>query len=723
MPYYRFLIKGMVQGVGFRPYVYRKAYGQGSTGYVRNIGHGVEVMIDDKGFLSKLTDPPPLATISDVTVSQVKGDKSYDSFDILESKASDGATLLPADIFTCPACLKELDDEKDRRHGYYFITCTNCGPRFSMITDYPYDRPYTSMSGYQMCDECRKEYTDPLDRRYHAQTVACKDCGPRLRLTKDGHTIRKDSDAAAIAEACRLLRKGEAISVKGVGGFHVCCLADDATISKVRKMLGRPNKPFALMARDVGMAKTLAIVSKEEEGLLRSPARPIVVLEKLDRKGYGMVSELGSIGIMLPYTALHHMIAGQVNEPLVMTSANLPGDPVAINEGLSRIALTHEREIVNRCDDSVIKVMEGRPFYLRRSRGFVPHPIRLPNDVCETICVGAELNNVVGVGKDGNFFPSQYIGQTGNLATQEFMRKALKRLMGLTRLDPKIIACDQHPGYYSTSLAADLSQEYGIEVRPIQHHKAHAASVAGEHGLTDYVGIVMDGLGYGDDGNIWGGEVFSVRDGTSFRRVGSLEDQPQLGADSATIYPAKMLYGILSKILSEVELKTLDLFPAKEASLYDRQLAEGFNVPSTSSTGRILDAVAAFIRSCDIRTYDGRPAMILESLATDPIDLEPVIRRAGKRRILDTTHLFRWLIDNKGADPGTMAATSQMYIAKGLYEIAADAANGRQIVFAGGVAYNRQITGYLLEKDCLVNQEIPAGDGGIAYGQAILANR
>ncbi|MFH1448020.1 MAG: carbamoyltransferase HypF [Candidatus Micrarchaeota archaeon] len=716
---YRFFVQGVVQGVGFRPYIYRKAKEYSLVGTVKNIGSGVEIIINDKDFMKKLTDLPPLAKITDHTDEEIET-KEYTDFSILKSTESEGETILPQDIFTCKDCLRELKDRDNRRSNYYFITCTNCGPRFSMIIDYPYDRPLTSMRHFEMCDECRKEYANPLDRRYHAQTIACKDCGPKLLLKQGSKAIHLNSDLETIKRAAELIKSGEILSIKGVGGFHLCSLTDDSAVEKVRKLLNRSHKPFAVMVKDLGKAKEIASISEKEAGLLQSPERPIMVLRKKDREQFSGISELDSIGIMLPYTALHYLMFDFIEAPLLMTSCNIPGEPVAVKEKIGKYFLTHEREIINRCDDSVLKIIAGRAFFLRRSRGYTPLPVKLPISVSETIALGAELNNVIAVSKRNNCFLSQYLGNTSKLATAEFLKETADTFIRLTRLKPRIIACDMHPSYFSTSLARELADKHNASLIQVQHHKAHIASVAAEHELSDYVGIAMDGLGFGEDGNIWGGEVFDVRNGTDFRRIGHLEEQPQLGGDSATIYPKKMLFGLLARFLDETELLKLAFYDEKETKLYLNLLDAGFNVPQTTSAGRILDAASSLLGLCDKRTYDGRPAMLLESMATEPLEFEPVYGEEDGRRILMTTPLFKHLLENLEEGKGRLAATVQTYLAKGLFDIARR--EKKQVVLSGGVAYNRMISDIMLKNGVLMNRDIPSGDGGICFGQSYLAN-
>lgn len=730
---YRIVVSGIVQGVGFRPYVYRTAKERNLVGSVRNTGNGVEIIVNDASFIGKLTDLPPLAKITSHSVDVLNTSKRYTDFTILKSANHDPEgeeqTEVPADMFLCDECLEELRNKNDRRHNYYFITCTNCGPRFSMIEGYPYDRINTSMNDFKMCKKCEREYTNPHDRRYHAETIACKECGPKLSLLDCRVNISGNSDTETIKKTAALLKKGEIVAIKGVGGFHISssCRAD--AVMRVRELLHRPHKPFAIMAKDMEMAESIAHATPYEKEMLASQKRPIVVLKK-KRNDFLHVSELDTIGVMLPYTALHHLIFDYIDEPLVMTSCNVSGEPILIDEksektGFLRYFLTHERRIVNRCDDSVLKAVGNHALLLRRSRGYTPMSVRLPIECEDTVALGAEINNVISIATKNKCVMSQYIGDTSKLETLYFLKDCIEKSVKLARINPKIVACDMHPEYNTTHLAEELARKYGARTERVQHHKAHVAGAAAEHGLCDYIGIAMDGMGYGEDGKIWGGEVFDVSIGNVFVRAGHLEEQPMIGGDSSTIYPKKMLFGILSKVMDENELVKYGLFDEKESRLYMNILDSGFNVLQTTSSGRVLDSVSALLGLCDRRTYDGRPAMLLESVATNAPDFEPVLSKKDGKVILETTPLLEFLLDNLDRKrKGELAATAQMYLAKGLFMIAKDIADseGKRVVFSGGVAYNRMICKFMAENGVLLNKEIPPGDGGICYGQAYLAN-
>ncbi|NOX71596.1 MAG: carbamoyltransferase HypF [Candidatus Micrarchaeota archaeon] len=708
MKFFLVKIKGIVQGVGFRPYIYRKCASLRLKGYVKNTGDGVELVIDDKEVLpSILSDLPPLAKVEDYTVNEIDAD--FNDFKILHSAKDSKELSVAPDIAICDDCLKEMRDKNNRRYRYFFITCTNCGPRFSIIEDVPYDRENTSMKDFGMCPACRREYENPENRRYHAQTIACYDCGPKLTYISEG----KEQN---LEHAIDDLLQGKIIAMKGIGGFHFACLAEDAPVRELRKITGRPKKPFAIMVKDMETAKALCEINEAEQRLLESPQRPIVTLKKRDPKALAFVSELDSLGIMLPYTPLHYLIFEKIDAPLVMTSSNMPGEPMTTEdrEQFVKNILTHNRRITNRIDDSVMKVIDGRNLFLRRSRGFVPTPIRIESDYGGTIlALGAEMNNTISVYRNGNVFVSQYMGDTANHKTFEAMKKSAEKFLRLLNAKPDIIACDLHPHYNTTLYAEELSKKLSIPLVKVQHHKAHAASVLLEKGIEKAVSVVCDGTGYGSEGKIWGGEVF-----LGDERIGSLEEHIMPGGEAAVRHPWRMLAGILSSFLEENELeKEMRQFcTKKEFSVIYNQIQQKFNSPYTTSCGRILDAASAFLGLCRDMHYDGRPAMLLESIAGKPYDLEPSIKD-GERLILETRPLFEFLIDNKDKDKGRLAATVHNYLAEGLIEIAERAGKSLPKTFSGGVAYNRHITKRMLEAGFLINEKVPAGDGGVSFGQ------
>ena len=716
---YRIIVKGTVQGVGFRPFVYRNAVKKNVKGEVKNAGYGVEITADKKEpILNALKNPPPLSKIDSIDIESIES-KPYDNFEIKKSEASKGETILPPDVFTCENCLRELRDKNNRRYGYFFITCTDCGPRFSMIENYPYDRPYTSMKDFDMCKSCEEEYKNPLDRRYHAQTIACHECGPELKLLDKNSKVLADSEEDSIKKAAQLIKDDGIIAIKGVGGFHIATNCNGRAVNQLRALLNRKHKPFAVMVRDEEMLKSFARVTKQELELLKSPQRPIVVCKKRNYGDFLEISELDSVGVMFPYTALHYLLFDHLDKPIVMTSANTPGEPVLLEEGIAPFFLTHNRRIVNRCDDSVIKIIAETPVFLRRSRGYVPSPIPLPFKCKDTVALGALSNNTITVTKGQQAFVSQHIGNCSKLKTYEFFKNTVEKFIGLTRCTPEIIAIDKHPEYDTRKYAQELSKKYNAKIIEVQHHKGHLASAAGEHGLPDYVGIATDGLGYGEDGELWGGEVFSVKNHSEFERVGRLEKQPMLGGDSAAKYPKKMLFGILSKLIDKKAISKLNLYTEKEIKVYSKMLEQSFNVIQTSSTGRILDSVSALLGICNESTYEGRAAMLLESTATKGEKLEPVIK-TKKHKILMTSPLFEYLLRNLEKPKEELAWTAHYYIAQGLLRIAMDYFSN--IIISGGVSYN-SIIGNMVSKSGILQTKLPPGDGGVSYGQAIIANQ
>ncbi|MEM4397728.1 MAG: carbamoyltransferase HypF, partial [Candidatus Woesearchaeota archaeon] len=733
MQFYKYFVKGIVQGVGFRPYIYKKAKQFNLKGYVKNIGSGVEILINDKNFIEKLDDLPPLAKITNYSVDEIDYEESeklkeiYKDFIIKESSFSEGETILPSDVSICNDCLKELKEPNDRRHNYYFITCTNCGPRFTIIEDYPYDRPLTSMKEFPICEDCKKEYTNPLDRRYHAQTIACKKCGPKLFLKeKNSKTNFYEilaEDLEAIKKTAELLLKGEIVAIKGIGGIHLCSTIN--SVNKIRKILNRENKPFAIMLKDLKEVEKICFVNEYEKKLLESKEKPIVVLRKKNPNEFLEVSELDSLGVMLPYSGLHYLLFDYIDEPIIMTSFNLPGEPMLLdlknqeiyidekkeinkkqnNDKMPDYYLEHERTIINRCDDSVVKVIsffnneknhdekkiinkniDFKRIFLRKSRGYNTEPIELPFFCKDTIAVGAELNNVICCAKGNKAFFSQYIGQTQKEKTFDYFKETIDKMIKLTRLKPEIIACDLHPSYNSSIYAEELAKKYNAKLIKIQHHKAHIASVVAEHyfdfsdGLNEYIGIAMDGLGYGDDASIYGGEVFYFN-GKDFLRIGHLEEQFQLG-DSFTLYPKKMLFSILTKFLDFSDIIKNGFFDKtflvkNEALLLFNAIKQNFNLIKTTSTGRILDSVSALLDLCDYRAYDGRPAMLLESFAyenflkRDYYEFEPIINEINRMYVLMTTPLIKFIYENLKKDSSIknkkkLALTTHIYLANGM---------------------------------------------------------
>ncbi|MGD8546075.1 MAG: carbamoyltransferase HypF, partial [Candidatus Bathyarchaeota archaeon] len=642
-------VTGIVQGVGFRPFIYRIAMKNKLKGYVRNMGDaGVEIVITGKkgdidNFLKDLREnKPSLAKIHRVTTSAMKETEKYDDFTISVSsrKTELSGSVIPPDVAICDQCLLELKAESNPRYDYFFITCTDCGPRFTTIERLPYDRKNTTMKAFPMCDFCREEYKDSSDRRFHAQTVACTNCGPEAYLTENNGSVIDVK--SPIREAAAHLSEGSIVAIKGYGGFHlVCTTTKEKPLIRLRATKHRKQKPFAVMTHSLEVLKTFAEFGDREAELLTSYIRPIVVLRKSENYFLSelVAPKLHNIGVMLPYTGLHYMLFVGVSDPaFVMTSANPSNQPLIKedNEALKQLGTTvdyflfHNRQIAHRCDDSVVRVHRNKgTCLLRRSRGYAPAPIYLKtrSKRC-ALGLGGELNVVSCVLKDDKAFLSQHIGDVENIETLQFLEEATKHLVRLTNTQIEIIACDLHPKFNTTKLAYRMGEELDCPVMQVQHHHAHISALMAEHNLNEIIGIACDGYGYGEDGEAWGGEIlYCSQEG--YKRVGHLEEHPMPGGDLATRYPLRMASGILDGKV-EIDnwlLSKAALFPYRksEVELILRQLKKGVKL-GTTSCGRILDAVSAILGICHERTYEGEPAMKLEAIASkgkEVLNLEP----------------------------------------------------------------------------------------------------
>jgi len=747
-------IVGIIQGVGFRPFIYRTAVKNQLKGYVKNRGDaGVEILLEGKEsdihtFMRDLKEKkPPLAQIHEIITTELKGKNEYATFSIHKSSNETelSGSVIPPDIAICDDCLKELRNPKDPRHEYFFITCTNCGPRFTIIDMLPYDRENTTMRDFPMCSFCLKEYKDPLNRRFHAQTVACPKCGPKAYLTTHKGELVKHKDP--VREAGKLLAEGFIMAIKGYGGFHVAAsTTKDKPLIRLREVKHRNQKPFAIMARSLEAIKTFAEVSKEEAALLTSYTRPIVLLNK--NSAYYLsdlvAPELHNVGVMLPYTGLHYMLFDKVDEPaFVMTSANPPNQPIIKDneEALQALGgtvdyfLFHNRQIAHRCDDSVVRMHGKNPVFLRRSRGCAPAPIMLKEKAKRCVVgLGGELNNTACVLLGNKAFISQHIGDVENVETREFLENATKHLIRLTNSKVDAVACDLHPKFTTTNLARDLAEENGWQLFQVQHHYAHIAALMIEHSVEEIVGICCDGYGYGINGEAWGGEILlCTRESSDFKRVAHLEKQPLIGGDLATRFPLRMATGILHKRIDVASwlLQNKTHFPhgESEIQLILNQLEKSNNIIETTSCGRVLDATAAVLGVCYERTYEGEPAMKLESAALkgkDVIKLEPII----KSNTLDTTQMLLEIFENREKYSKTdLAYSLHSYLARGLAELAIENAedNGiRTVGFSGGAACNQILTSIMRKAvktaglQFLVHEAIPPGDGGVSFGQAVV---
>ncbi len=724
-------VRGIVQGVGFRPFVYSCAQAYGMRGTVKNLGSEVEIIAFGdrfKEFVTALSRGTPLSQIDSITISEVDETGPPEGFRILESGTGSLSGFIPADVAICEACLEDIFTPGGRYEKYWATSCVNCGPRYSIIENLPYDRERTSMAEFAMCSACGREFGDPGSRRHHAQTIACAACGPALTLLDATGTHIHTEDH--IRETARLLDAGAIVAIRGIGGFHIACVEESA--GRLKDRLGRTEQPLAVMMKPE-IIDEIVRISPEDRMMLNGPERPIVVLPKRDPTAHASISNLHTIGCMLPYTGLHALLFSHLKHPfLVMTSANAPGYPMVtgIDHAMSLLShaadyfLNHDRIIVNRCDDSVVR--DGN--IIRLSRGYAPK--RTPMDLGNAciLGVGPELNANISIYRDGFCFTSPHIGNVRNPSTLAYLEETVEKIGNLIDARYDIIAHDLHPQFLSTRFASALARQTGAELIAVQHHRAHIAAATRE----PCIGIAIDGVGYGDDATIWGGEIFAGS-APDYDRIGHLEVVPMPGGDLATRFPERMLYGIMpGDEISQLLLARgwTDI----EVGVLGRQLERGINVPLTSSTGRVLDAVAALLDICRERTYDGEPAMKLESAAIhgkiEPWDLR--FERSGDCDVLSTRSLVRqaWNRMQGGVAIPDIAASFQYNLARGIAHIAVNAARERDIplvALSGGVAYNRAIRETIQSEvstaglEFVMNREFPLGDGCISFGQCICA--
>jgi hydrogenase maturation protein HypF len=730
----RILIRGIVQGVGFRPFVYTKAHELGIVGTVQNAGS--EVRINAWGeqfeiFCEQVAQGTPLSVIDSVEILPLTG-SSPNTFSIIPSAQGSLSGLIPPDIATCDDCITDIFARGGRYEHYFATSCVNCGPRYSIIRSLPYDRERTTMDKFPPCGDCRVEYTEPLCRRHHAQTIACDSCGPELiLLTSEGDCVQVSDP---IRKTAALLDKGEIIAIRGIGGFHIACIGDAAQELKGR--LGRPEQPLAVMA-PLKIIRDIASLSPLEEEILQSPSAPIMVLDKQNPAAIPHVSNLHTIGCMLPYTGLHHLLFAALKAPfLIMTSANVPGYPMITDpqQAIARLSgtvnhlLTHNREILNRCDDSVIR----KGHIIRLSRGLAP--LRHAHDLGEhaILGVGPELNANITIYQKGFTITSPHVGNVRNPATFAYLKETIERLSQLLQPDIRMIAHDLHPQFLSTKLAREMAEETGAVLIPVQHHKAHIAAACQQ----PCVGIAIDGVGYGTDGTVWGGEIFSG-EVPNLDRAAHLQPVLMPGGDLATKFPERMIYGILPDEETERILGSRG-WNETELKILGQQVSRKFNTIQTTSTGRLLDATAALLGICRQKTYDGEPAMKLESAAwgVKP-DVWPLsFSRDGDCRILDTPFLLKIVRDEyvrSGGDAEairSIASSFQYNLARGIAHLAADVADEcgfTKIALSGGVSYNESIRSTITKEvqtrgmDLIINTNYPLGDGCISYGQCVWA--
>jgi hydrogenase maturation protein HypF len=750
-------VRGVVQGVGFRPFVYQLATKYNLKGWVCNTSEDVKIEIEGDGeaieqFLLALREQaPPLAHIEDITITH-HPPVNYEGFEIHHSIAEEGKyQLISPDIATCQPCLREILTPDDRRYRYPFTNCTNCGPRFTIIKDIPYDRPRTTMHRFQMCPECQREYDNPLDRRFHAQPNACPSCGPALELVDaEGNPVACPD---VITTTSQLLNQGKIVAIKGLGGFLLACDATNkAAIDLLRQRKRRPFKPLAIMVSFIEEAKKHCYVSDEEEKLLTSAQSPIVLMKwKTDSSiSQAVAPNLRYLGVMLPYTPLHHILLRQTGLPLVMTSGNLSEEPIAKDNdeairrlsGIADYFLVHNRDIYARYDDSVTMVETGITQLVRRARGYAPYPIPLNFKSQQILGCGAELKNTFCLTRDKYAFLSQHIGDMENVETMEHFKDTIGLYQRLFRIEPSIIAHDLHPDYLATKYAKELaSQSADIKLVPVQHHHAHIVSGMVDNGLeSPVIGVVFDGTGYGTDGNIWGGE-FLVADYQRFTRMGHVEYLPLPGGALAIKKPYRIAIGYLLSLFGEdglrQDLPCLKQVDSLEIDIIKKQVERKINSPLTSSCGRLFDAVSALIGVRGEIEYEAQAAIELEMLADDEVDETgyypfSIVEQDGLS-LLKLQDLFSAIVYDLQSNTAKATISVKFHntiarMANKLCQIISHKTGISQVVLSGGVFQNRLLlrkTVSLLEADgfnVFTHKQVPCNDGGISLGQAVIAN-
>jgi hydrogenase maturation protein HypF len=748
---YHVSIQGIVQGVGFRPFVYQQAEAGNLTGYVTNTSQGVELEIEGEteaveNFLQNVQNhPPPLARITGFQVDH-RALIHDDQFCILQSLIQEErSALISPDIATCPDCRRELRDPADRRYRYPFINCTNCGPRYTIIRDIPYDRSKTTMAAFAMCDACTEEYYFPLSRRFHAQPNACPQCGPQVSLHNEQGVLRDVPDP--ILETARLLKQGRIAAIKGLGGFHLAVDAmNEDAVRRLRERKHREEKPLALMSKDLESLSAFVSFSEEEKELLESKERPIVLLTKKYPNAIAPSVAPGNhyFGVMLPYTPVHHLLLDHEFPALVMTSGNLSEEPICIDneeafrrlKGIADFFLVHNREIYLRSDDSIVQKVSGRLRQMRRSRGFVPIPIFLKEPISPILACGAELKNTICLTKGNKAFLSQHIGDLENLETLDFFQLTIRHLKQILQIEPEIVAYDLHPDYLSTRYALE---HQGVRLIGVQHHFAHIVGCMAEHGLKEKViGLSLDGTGYGLDGRIWGGEIL-VGDLSSFERKGHFAYLPMPGGAKAIKEPWRMavsyLYQAYGERLWEQPLPFLKKLDRSKVETLMQMIRQGINSPLTSSCGRLFDGVAALVGLRETVAFEGQAAMELEMVqGIETTTFYPwEILKEKEIYLIQPQPIIRGVVEDVQSGSSTRLISRRFHLT--LIEILSRVTGEirsetgiEKVVLGGGVFQNRTLLTGMEERlqgegfQVYSKALVPSNDGGIALGQAVAAH-
>jgi len=743
-------INGIVQGVGFRPFIYHLAQKEGLGGYIANTSAGVDIEVEgepgkiERFFQEVQTGKPPLARITHIEM-QYLSPRCYRNFVIRKSQGqAERSVLVSPDVSICKDCLGEMNNPRDRRYCYPFINCTNCGPRYTIIKHIPYDREKTTMASFSMCEKCQSEYTDPADRRFHAQPVACWECGPNVFFR--GGSSKPSEGVEAISATASLLQSGRIVAIKGLGGFH---LAVDATneraVERLRERKHREEKPLALMSLSIENIRQYAHVGDLEAQVLQSLERPIVLLRKKEPNAISLqvAPRNCCFGVMLPYTPLHYLILQRGFLALVMTSGNISEEPIAIDneEAIRRLSdiadsfLIHNREIYLRNDDSVVRIVGEKARMIRRSRGYAPLPLSLDQPIRPTLACGPFLANTVCLGKNQNAFLSQHVGDLENLETFETFEMTIDHLRAILEIDPEVIAHDLHPDYFSTQYA---TKQTGVRKIGVQHHHAHVVSCMAEHGISDpVIGLAMDGTGYGTDGTIWGGEIL-LADFHHFERVGHLQNVPLPGGDAAIYEPWRMalayLYSSFGKSLFDLPIEFVKRLDPNRANIILTMIEKNLNAPQTSSCGRFFDGVAALLGLRDRVSYRGQAAVELEIEIGDGERYYPaVIVEDGAELVIPHGPIIRGIISDLIEKIERKTISRKFH--NSLVRVFTDACitlrhqhDLDRVVLSGGVFQNafllRELEKRLSEFgfEVYTHSLVPCNDGGIALGQAVVAN-
>jgi len=756
-------IRGIVQGVGFRPFIYSLANRYSLKGFVLNDTKGVVIEAEGerpllKKFLSRLRqEAPPLSRIKEILTQELPP-LGYKDFYIKPSAPrKERFVLISPDIATCEKCLRELFDPQDRRFGYPFINCTNCGPRFTIIKDIPYDRDKTTMKEFPMCKECQGEYDNPLNRRFHAQPNCCPECGPEVELVSSELKVESRSNKA-VEDAVRLIEQGKILAIKGLGGFHLACDAQNRdAVQRLRAKKYREEKPFAVMAKDIDTVRRFCLVNRYEEELLLSKRRPIVLLRKQrpDILAPQVAPKQKYHGVMLPYTPLHYLLFSKLTNPkfdvLVMTSGNLSEEPIcyknqdALNRlrGIADYFLLHNRDIYIRCDDSVTRCFEGREMVIRRSRGYVPEPIELPFKLKRALLsCGAELKNTFCIARDNYAFLSHHIGDLENLETLLAFEQGIEHFKRIFSIEPQVIAYDPHPEYLSTKYAKQLSNS---KLFPVQHHHAHIASCMADNGIEGKViGVAFDGLGYGTDGNLWGGE-FLIADFRGFQRFAHLRYIPMPGGTRAIREPWRMalsyLYHTYKDGLFEIGIDFVKKIDKKNWNVLKNLMIHRINSPLTSSMGRFFDAVSALLGICLTSEYEGQAAieleMVAEEMQTTRCKMQNygyTIREEKGEVIIEPEDIILGIVEDmrRSFPPEVISFKFHNTIATMVSDICIGIRQRTgldRVALSGGVFQNTLLLSLLVKKlrkegfKVYIHHRVPTNDGGISLGQTVVASQ